>query len=116
MLQSASPRLLLPAIAASAAALDRAQAAAAAVDVLTAQDAAQEAEAVAAALRRGMKVRATDRALHLICAKLDAIADGGGNLDDLLKVVGGLDPDAASRGGGGAVVAVQVIVQDERGG
>lgn len=115
MLQSASPRLLLPAIAASAAALDRAQTAAAAVDVLTAQDAAQEAEAVAAALRRGMKVRATDRALHLICAKLDAIADGGGNLDDLLKVVGGLDPDAASRGGS-SVVAVQVIVQDERGG
>lgn len=93
-LSSASPRLLLPARAASAAAADRAAAAAVAVDVLAAEGEAELAEAVARAARLARKAEATDLALAAIVAKLKALPAGGGRLDHLLLVVARLDPDS----------------------
>lgn len=114
MLQSAAARLLPPAHKAAQDAIARADDAGAQWDVLTATAAAEALERAAEAERRGLRVRAADLALRLIVAKLEAIPAGAGTLDDLLKVVAGLDP--ASRQSAGQVVAVQVIVQDERGG
>lgn len=115
MLSTAASRLLPAAHKAAGAAIATANDAGGQWDVLTAESVSQAAQAAAEAERAGLKVKASDLALRLIVAKLEGIPQGGGNLEDLLKVVSALDP-AGRAGGGGSVVAVQVIVSDERGG
>ena len=94
------------------AAADRAVAAAASVDVLTATTEAEAIEAAERAVRRGLKAKATDLALRLVVAKLERTEEGGGRLEDLVAVAVRLDPDGEGRGGGGSL-AVEVVVRRE---
>lgn len=113
-LADAATRFLPPARQAAQEHARHALDAAAAYDVLGAGTAKEALEIAAAEERRGRKVQATDLALRLIVEQLEAGTRGERTvpLDNLLKVVGTLDPDAA-RGSGNTVVAVEVVVRNE---
>lgn len=75
------------------------------LDVLAARSQADLLEAAAAAERRQLKLKAADRALHLIYKKLELMEEGQGQLEDLLRVVAVLDPEAKAS----ASVSVQQV-------
>lgn len=115
MLSDPATRLLPRAASAADALATRAATAAASVDVLTARDAAAALEEEARLVRQGRKTEATDLALRLVVDKLTNAVEGNGTvaMDDLLRVVGTLDPDSQKGGGGPTVVAVEVVVRNE---
>ena len=102
-----SAALLQPASLHTAKLLQQAEQAATTVNVLTAEQTAAELAQMAREVRQSKKAQASDLALSAIIHKLSTLKEGEGNLDTLVRVVTGLDPDQQT-GSGSVVVQVQV--------